>query len=111
MYPLQKGRETGFSLRIVLGHVHEHADAPHALLRARSDRPCRRCAEQRDELPPFQLIELHSVPRLRAGLQDIGLARVSHERSNPPEARVELARRMPCAVAYDEVIRDYKIVR
>jgi len=33
------------------------------LLRARRQRPChRRAAEQRDELAPFQLIELHSVP-------------------------------------------------
>jgi hypothetical protein len=31
-------------------------------LRARRERPCRRAAEQRDELASFQLIELHSVP-------------------------------------------------
>jgi hypothetical protein len=34
-----------------------------ALLRARRERPHRRsAAEQRDELTPFQLIELHSFP-------------------------------------------------
>jgi hypothetical protein len=33
------------------------------LLRARRQWPRRRTAEQRDELTPFQLIELHSVPR------------------------------------------------
>jgi hypothetical protein len=32
------------------------------LLRARRERPRRRATEQRDELAPFQLIELHSVP-------------------------------------------------
>ena len=44
-----------------------------ALLRARRERQRRRrAAEQRDELAPFQLIELHSVPcQARAGLQDI----------------------------------------
>jgi hypothetical protein len=31
-------------------------------------------AEQRDELAPFQLIELHSLPPARIGLQDIELA-------------------------------------
>jgi hypothetical protein len=32
------------------------------LLRARRQRPRYRRAEQRDELTPFQLIELHSIP-------------------------------------------------
>src|SRR5262245_13866525 len=32
------------------------------LLCARRERPRRRAAEQRDEIAPFQLIELHSVP-------------------------------------------------
>ena len=43
------------------------------LLRARRERPCcRRAAEQRDEVAPFQLIELHSGPLpARAELQDI----------------------------------------
>ncbi len=36
---------------------------PLRFLRARRERPRRRAAEQRDELAPFQLIELHSVPR------------------------------------------------
>jgi hypothetical protein len=48
---LQEPRETGLSFRIVGGHAHQHADAPHALplLRARRKRPCRRAAEQHDE--------------------------------------------------------------
>ncbi len=33
------------------------------LLRARSEEPRRRAAEQGDELAPLQSIELHSVPR------------------------------------------------
>jgi hypothetical protein len=52
--------------RIVRRHVHEHADPPHPLwllLCAPRERPRRRrAAEQRDEVPPFQLIELHSIP-------------------------------------------------
>src|SRR5262249_46428966 len=37
-------------------------------------------AEQRYELPPFYLIELHSVPlSARAGLQDIESAKISQE--------------------------------
>src|SRR5262249_62022511 len=47
------------------------------LLRAYRERPCRRAAEQRDELAPFQRIELHSVPASQGGLQDIKLARRS----------------------------------
>jgi hypothetical protein len=39
----------------------------------------RATAEQRDELAPFQLIELHSMPPSQAGLQDIKLAGVSQE--------------------------------
>jgi hypothetical protein len=46
--------------------THEYANSVNAisLLRARRERPRRRChtAEQRDELAAFQLIELHSVP-------------------------------------------------
>src|SRR5262249_50103736 len=43
--------------------VKESNHRHHWLLRARRDRPrSRRAAEQRDELAPFQLIELHSVP-------------------------------------------------
>src|SRR4029450_321959 len=43
----------------------DHADAPHPLplLRTRHERPrCRCAAEERDELAPFQSIELHSIP-------------------------------------------------
>src|SRR5262249_35748500 len=66
------GRETGLSLRIVLGHVHEHADAPHALLRARSDRPRRRAAEQSDELST-----LHSMTSSARTRNDSGIERPS----------------------------------
>jgi hypothetical protein len=47
---------------------------------ARHERPRRRrAAEQRDELASFQLIEFHSIPAAKAGLQDIELARISQE--------------------------------
>jgi len=36
-----------------------------------------RTAEQRDDLPPFKLIELHSFPTSQGGLQDIESARIS----------------------------------
>jgi hypothetical protein len=41
-------------------------DAPHPvrLLRARPDRPRRRATEQREELAPSKLIELHPLPLL-----------------------------------------------
>jgi hypothetical protein len=49
-------------------------------VRPRRERPCCRAAEQRDEVAPFQLIELHSVsPPARAELQHIELARISQE--------------------------------
>src|SRR5215470_6060498 len=47
------------------------------LLRASRERPRRRAAEQRDELAPFQLIELHSIPSARARSQDNALAKIS----------------------------------
>jgi hypothetical protein len=39
----------------------------------------RRAAEKCDELASFRLIELHSIPPARAGLQDNELARISQE--------------------------------
>jgi len=62
---LGKRGEPRLTFRIVRSERREHADAPHplALLRARRDRPrsCR-AADERDELAPFYLIGLHSVP-------------------------------------------------
>src|SRR5262249_52177190 len=53
-----------------------------ALLCARRERPSRRrAAEQRDEVAPFQLIELHSVPAAKPGLQDIELGWISQRQS------------------------------
>jgi hypothetical protein len=43
-------------------------------MRARRERPCHRAAEQRDELSPFQLKKLHSVPCSQRRMQDIKLA-------------------------------------
>src|SRR5262249_8661334 len=50
-----KRRQADRRFRVVLGPVHEHADAPHALalLRPHRERPRRRAAEQRDELAAF----------------------------------------------------------
>ena len=50
--------------RIVRGEWQEHADTPHplALLRARSDRPCRcRAAEERYERAPLHRHARHSI--------------------------------------------------
>jgi hypothetical protein len=56
----------------------EPSDHRHRLLRPSRQRPRgRRAAKQSDELTPFQLIELHSVPASRAKLQDIELAKNS----------------------------------
>src|SRR5215831_9280371 len=51
---LQEGSDPGLCFRIVLSICHQHADAPHLLrLRARRERPPRRCAaEQRYERAP-----------------------------------------------------------
>src|SRR5262245_47428814 len=52
-------------VQVVLGNPQQYRDPPHPLGLLR---PCRHwprhrsTAQQRDELPPSQLIELHSVP-------------------------------------------------
>ena len=53
------------------------------LLRPRPKRPRLAAAEQCDELPPFQLIELHSIPTARASFQDTGFATISQWVSEP----------------------------
>jgi hypothetical protein len=45
----------------------EQSNHRHGLLRVRSERPSDRpAAKQRDELAPFQMIELHPLPLARA---------------------------------------------
>jgi hypothetical protein len=55
---LPERRDVGLHLRIVLGERIQHANPSDAvgLLRSRRERPCRRAAEQRDELA-----SLHSI--------------------------------------------------
>src|SRR5262249_51265847 len=62
--PLMERREAGLIFRIVRGCGQENTDAPHtlALLPARRERPRRRAAEKRNELAPFELIQLHPLP-------------------------------------------------
>jgi hypothetical protein len=61
---LRKRRDAYPPVRIVLRLRHQRADAAHssALLRLRRKRPRYRAADQRDELAPFQTIQLHAVP-------------------------------------------------
>jgi hypothetical protein len=75
---LQKRSVTGLPFRIVRRQMHQRADAPYpvGLLRARSERPCRRTAEQRNTLAAVHLVT--SIGRhvgggaIRATKQDIG---------------------------------------
>src|SRR5262249_30145104 len=69
-------------LGIILGQRHQDADAPQAFaLRAHRQRPsCRRAAEQRDELAPIRLIEMHPIPyRLGPRTNRIYNSRTSQE--------------------------------
>ena len=62
--PCPKRDDAALTFRVRRSLTHEHANSPNAvsLLRMRRDRPrgCR-SAEQRYELTPFQLIELHTL--------------------------------------------------
>ena len=76
-----KRNDASQHFKIVFGGWMQERDATHARrllgLRPRYERPRSRCAaEKRDELAPFQLIELHSVPA-RSALNDIELAGTS----------------------------------
>jgi hypothetical protein len=59
LQPPQECPHTRLCFRIVLGQVHQHADAPHSLhlLRTRRERPRCRAAEQHDEAAPLN----HSI--------------------------------------------------
>ena len=59
--PLQKRPDPSLKLRIVRGCVQEYADAPHALalLRARRERPRRRCTTQNTK----KFASSHARPR------------------------------------------------
>src|SRR5262249_32077788 len=72
---LRERRDDRLRQGIVFVGPHEHADAPHAvaLLRARRDRPCRRAAEERDEVAPLN----HSITSSARSSIDGGIARPS----------------------------------
>ena len=64
-------RDLRLRSRIALRKAHQHADQPHpfGLLRTRRDRPCRRAAEECDELAPPHGLSLkpkgHTLPHRR----------------------------------------------
>src|SRR4029078_9718020 len=58
LQPLHERIVAGAPLRVVVGQIGEHADAPHALtgLRPRRERARWRASEQRDEVAPSHSI-------------------------------------------------------
>src|SRR5262249_50629017 len=60
LQPLHEGCQARLCFWLARTRIHQHADASHALLPARCQRPRRRAAEQRDELAPLQLRD-HSI--------------------------------------------------
>src|SRR5215468_5331178 len=67
---LQKCSDPSKRFRIVRGRGHQHTDAPNALglLRPRRERPRRRAAEQRDELPSLHSITSSARARTEFGI-------------------------------------------
>src|SRR5215467_5138759 len=58
--------ETRLRVRIVFGHIHEHAHAAHplALLCSRRKRPCRRCTAEKGDEPSPSRVEHQTAPAL-----------------------------------------------
>src|SRR5262249_54493084 len=71
--PLRQCRDAGSSLLVRI-HSHEHPDAPDTapFLRARRERPCRRAANQRDELAA-----IHSITSSAGSSAVVGMSRRS----------------------------------
>jgi len=70
LQPLVERRDARLFFRIIGGKIHKDADPSHALalLRTRREWPDGYTgAEKRDELPSFELIELHPLPTERTG--------------------------------------------
>src|SRR5262249_28426970 len=69
LQPLREGRDPRQRFRILDRDRLEHTDAPHALglLRACCERPCRRPANERDELAPLHSITSSARPSSVAG--------------------------------------------
>src|SRR5262249_5162015 len=86
--------ETGHEWFVLLGRCRiEEPDHRHRrLLRTRRDRPCSRAADERDELAPLQLIDLHSVPAANpdAGYR-IGMDQSAAIRIRPQPARAAMS--------------------
>src|SRR5207253_1357510 len=76
--PLRERRNVFQSSLISLDRAHQHANAPHPLrllLRTCRERPCRRAAEQRDELAaPHSITSSARASRLSGTVRPIALA-------------------------------------
>jgi hypothetical protein len=93
---LHEPGELGHCVRIVLSKWHQHSDTPHALLRARCDRPRRRRAtEQRDDFASLHVLPQHEGTPYHIGMPLVQHSKIGRRMTTGAHAR-QKERRMPC---------------